>query len=441
MTHYDEILIGSGPAAYKLSNLLARTDHRVLVIEGNQFGGICPNYGCEPKIFLAGAARAVIQSQQLVGRGISHPAVLDWHQLMQTKLHRFNSWPAETKANIERTHDTISGYASLVDKHKVRVNGVNYEGERIIIATGQSPVVLPIIGNEYLHTSTEVLSLKDLPSRITIIGGGIVAMELATLVAAAGAKVTMLIHSNRILRAFPSQDVQKVVAAMEARGIRFEYNVTPEAIETADGGFVVQTDHGSFPTDYVIGATGRRPNLDRLHLERVGIKIDHQGIIVDEHLMTNIPGIYAVGDVVSRPEPKLTPVAEFEGQYLFDYLMGQEKAPIKYPVIGQATFSFPEVALAGVNPDQVIEDSAYQIHHQSLKYGSLKAGENDQTSELTLVYHDDHLVGVSAVGDHAADEVNYLIPMIGLKISRKQYQQVAIGIYPALGDNVGNWLK
>lgn len=90
MKHYDEILIGSGPGAYMMSNLLAKTDHQVLVIEGFEFGGTCPNYGCEPKIFLEGAVRNVLQSQQLVGRGISKPATLDWEQLMQTKLDRFD---------------------------------------------------------------------------------------------------------------------------------------------------------------------------------------------------------------------------------------------------------------------------------------------------------------------------------------------------------------
>lgn len=90
MKKYDDILIGSGPAAYKMANLLAKTDRKVLVIEGFEYGGTCPNYGCEPKIFLEGAARTVLQSQQLLGRGISQPAKLDWEALMQTKLKRFD---------------------------------------------------------------------------------------------------------------------------------------------------------------------------------------------------------------------------------------------------------------------------------------------------------------------------------------------------------------
>ena len=107
-----------------------------------------------------------------------------------------------------------------------------------------------------------------------------------------------------------------------AQGIRFE--LTPEAIEPTDGGVIVQTDHGPFLTDYVIGATERRPSLDQLHFERGGIKIDRYGISVNEHLMTNVLGVHAVGDIVSRPESDLTPVAQFEERYLFDYMMWKE---------------------------------------------------------------------------------------------------------------------
>ena len=204
MQHYDEILIGSGPAAYKMSNLLAKTDHQVLVIEGFEFGGTCPNYGCEPKIFLEGAVRNVLQSQQLVGKGVSHPATLDWHQLMQTKLDRFNPWPEETKEIIAQSHTVESGYAEFVDDHTVKVNGNTYQADHIIIATGQAPNILDIPGKENLHTSFDVLSLKELPQRMTFIGAGFVSLELATLVAAAGAHVTVVVHSDRVLREFPS---------------------------------------------------------------------------------------------------------------------------------------------------------------------------------------------------------------------------------------------
>lgn len=440
MKKYDDILIGSGPAAYKMANLLAKTDRKVLAIEGFEYGGTCPNYGCEPKIFLEGAVRTVLQSQQLLGRGISQPAKLDWEALMQTKLKRFDPWPGETRDIIKKSHDIEDGYASFVDNQTVSVNGHQYQADHIIIATGQTPNILDIPGKEYLHTSYDLLSLKELPQRITIIGAGFVGLELATLVAAAGAEVTIVVHSGRVLREFPKAEDEALVNTMKQRGIKFSFNTDTQKVSQGKDGLLVTTDHGEVQADYVLDATGRHPNIEKLALENTDIEYDRHGINVDGHLMTTVDGVYAVGDVVNRKQPKLTPVAEFEGQYLFDYLTGQTDQNIVYPTIGQAAFTFPEVARVGVNPDDVAGDSQYQVKTVSLKYGSLYAGQNDQISTLTLVFKDQQLVGASEIGDYAADDINNFLPIIGLKINGDEYRQKVMAIYPTLGDKVAGLL-
>ena len=440
MKKYDDILIGSGPAAYKMANLLAKTDRKVLVVEGFEYGGTCPNYGCEPKIFLEGAARTVLQSQQLLGRGISQPAKLDWEALMQTKLKRFDPWPGETRDIIKKSHDIEDGYASFVDNHTISVNGHQYQADRIIIATGQTPNILNISGKEYLHTSYDLLSLKELPQRITIIGAGFVGLELATLVAAAGAEVTIVVHSDRVLREFTKAEDEALVNAMKQRGIKFSFNTDTQKVTQGKDGLLVTTNHGEVQADYVLDATGRHPNIEKLALENTDIEYDRHGINVDGHLMTTVDGVYAIGDVINRKQPKLTPVAEFEGQYLFDYLIGKTDQDIVYPTIGQAAFTFPEVARAGVNPDDVAGDSQYQVKTVSLKYGSLYAGQNDQISTITLVFKDQQLVGASEIGDYAADDINNFLPIIGLKINGDEYRQKVMAIYPTLGDKVAGLL-
>ncbi|MQB59137.1 dihydrolipoyl dehydrogenase family protein [Limosilactobacillus reuteri] len=440
MKKYDDILIGSGPAAYKMANLLAKTDRKVLVVEGFEYGGTCPNYGCEPKIFLEGAARTVLQSQQLLGRGISQPAKLDWEALMQTKLKRFDPWPGETRDIIKKSHDIEDGYASFVDNHTISVNGHQYQADHIIIATGQTPNILNISGKEYLHTSYDLLSLKELPQRITIIGAGFVGLELATLVAAAGAEVTIVVHSDRVLREFTKAEDEALVNAMKQRGIKFSFNTDTQKVTQGKDGLLVTTNHGEVQADYVLDATGRHPNIEKLALENTDIEYDRHGINVDGHLMTTVDGVYAVGDVVNLKQPKLTPVAEFEGQYLFDYLTGKTDQDIVYPTIGQAAFTFPEVARVGVNPDDVAGDSQYQVKTVSLKYGSLYAGQNDQISTLTLVFKDQQLVGASEIGDYAADDINNFLPIIGLKINGDEYRQKVMAIYPTLGDKVAGLL-
>lgn len=440
MKKYDEILIGSGPAAYKMANLLARTSHKVLVIEGFEYGGTCPNYGCEPKIFLEGAVRTVLQSQQLLNHGIGQPAQLDWQALMRTKLARFNPWPAETREIIKRNHDIEDGYAHFVDDHTIMVNGYQYQANHIIIATGQAPNILDIPGKKYLHTSYDLLSLKQLPKRIAVIGAGFVGLELATLVAAAGADVTVIVHSDRVLREFTAVEDRTLVEAMQDRGIQFRFNTVTKAVSQTAAGLKIVTNQGSVKTDYILDATGRHPNVERLALANTGIEHDRHGIKVDEHLMTSVDGVYAIGDVVSRKQPKLTPVAEFEGHYLFDYLTGKTSQEIVYPTIGQAAFTFPEVARVGVNADDVADNADYRVKMVPLKYGSLYAGQNDQVSTLTLVFKGQQLVGVSEIGDYAADDINNFLPIIGLKISGEEYRKRILAIYPTLGDKVAGLL-
>lgn len=275
---------------------------------------------------------------------------------------------------------------------------------------------------------------------MTFIGAGFVSLELVTLVAAAGVDVTVIVHSDRVLREFPKKASATLVQAMQERGITFMFNTNTQTVQQGQTGLTVKTDQGSVATDYVVDATGRHPNIERLHLERTGIQFDRHGIQVDNHLMTTVNGVFAIGDVASRHEPKLTPVAEFEGQYLFDYLTGRTTELINYPKIGRAAFTYPVVAAAGVNPDEVADNPAYRIQRIPLKYGSLYAGQNDQVSELTLVFKGDQLVGASEVGEHAADDVNNFLPVIGLKINGEEYRRAVIAIYPALADKVAGAL-
>lgn len=357
---------------------------------------------------------------------------------MQTKLERFNPWPAETKAIIAKSHDVEAGFAQFVDPHTISVNGHQYQGDKIIIATGQHPHHLSIPGSELTHTSTDVLSLETLPQRVTIIGAGYVAMEMATLLGAAGASVTMLVRSDRALRGFTKADAGQVVKAMQARGIEFKFNTQAKAIQKAGDAFVVVTDHGQIESDYVVDASGRVPNIERLQLDQAGINHDQHGIVVDDHLQTNQAGVYALGDVISRKEAKLTPVAEFEATYLFNQLENGETVQIHYPTIATTAFTFPEVALAGVNPDSVANNAAYQVKKVSLAGSSRYAGQRDQTAQLTLVFKDGQLVGASAVGDDAANEVNALTPIIGLQIKGDVFRRAVINAYPAIGDMMGS---
>ncbi|MCT7757385.1 MAG: NAD(P)/FAD-dependent oxidoreductase, partial [Lactobacillus gasseri] len=373
MKKYDYIILGTGPAAYQFIKLLATQHKSILVIESGLFGGTCPNVGCEPKIYLDGAVQAALLSKQLEGHGIEQAAAMNWSQLMKEKKERFTSWPDETKEIIGKTCDVISGSAHFINRQTIAVNQKYFQGNKIIIATGRRPHELSIPGAKFLHDSSDVLSLNKVPEHATFIGAGYVAMELATFLAAAGSQVTILVRGEQVLRHFYQKYSSDLVNRMMKRGIQFRFATEATRITQLSDKYVVELNQGSsLVTDYVVNASGRTPNIEKLDLSAAQIDYSPKGIEVDRHLQTNVKNIYAIGDVTSQDVPNLTTVAEFQARYLFNSLEKGLSQPIDYPAIGTGVFAFPQLAQAGVNPDSVSEDrDNFEIVEYELSQSSL----------------------------------------------------------------------
>lgn len=444
MKKYDYIILGTGPAAYQLIKLLATQHKSILVVESGLFGGTCPNVGCEPKIYLDGAVQAILSSRQFEKEGIiSQIGKLNWSQLMKEKKERFASWPNETRKNISKISDVISGSAHFVDRQTIEVNRQYFQGNRIIIATGRRPHELSIPGAKFLHDSSDVLSLNKLPEHVTFIGGGYVAMELATFLAAAGSQVTILVRGDRVLRHFYQKYSRELVVKMKERGIQFKFETEPTRITQLSDKYVVELNQdGPMVTDYVVNASGRTPNIEKLDLSAAQIDYSTRGIDVDRHLQTNVKNIYAIGDVTSQDVPNLTPVAEFQAQYLFNSLEKGITQPINYPAIGTGVFAFPQLAQAGINPDSVLEDGAnFEIREYELSQSSLYAGQKEK-GLLTVVYDKaNYIVGVSEISMSAVNDINYFVPIIGLRINKNEWHRNVLPIYPALADKIERILR
>ncbi|QGY95877.1 NAD(P)/FAD-dependent oxidoreductase [Lactobacillus johnsonii] len=444
MKKYDYIILGTGPAAYQLIKLLATQHKSILVVESGLFGGTCPNVGCEPKIYLDGAVQAILSSRQFEKEGIiSQIGKLNWSQLMKEKKERFASWPNETRKNISKISDVISGSAHFVDRQTIEVNRQYFQGNRIIIATGRRPHELSIPGAKFLHDSSDVLSLNKLPEHVTFIGGGYVAMELATFLAAAGSQVTILVRGDRVLRYFYQKYSRELVVKMKERGIQFKFETEPTRITQLSDKYVVELNQdGPMVTDYVVNASGRTPNIEKLDLSAAQIDYSTRGIDVDRHLQTNVKNIYAIGDVTSQDVPNLTPVAEFQAQYLFNSLEKGLTQTINYPAMGTGVFAFPQLAQAGINPDSVLEDGDnFEIREYELSQSSLYAGQKER-GLLTVVYDKaNYIVGVSEISMSAVNDINYFVPIIGLRINKNEWHRNVLPIYPALADKIEGILR
>lgn len=444
MKKYDYIILGTGPAAYQLIKLLATQHKSILVVESGLFGGTCPNVGCEPKIYLDGAVQAILSSRQFEKEGIiSQIGKINWSQLMKEKKERFASWPNETRKNISKVCDVISGSAHFIDRQTIEANRHYFQGNKIIIATGRRPHELSIPGAKFVHDSSDVLSLNKLPEHVTFIGGGYVAMELATFLAAAGSQVTILVRGDRVLRHFYQKYSRELVVKMKERGIQFKFETEPTRITQLSDKYVVELNQdGPMITDYVVNASGRTPNIEKLDLSAAQIDYSTRGIDVDRHLQTNVNNIYAIGDGTSQDIPNLTPVAEFQAQYLFNSLEKGLTQPINYPAIGTGVFAFPQLAQAGINPDSVLEDGDnFEIREYELSQSSLYAGQKEK-GLLTVVYDKaNYIVGVSEISMSAVNDINYFVPIIGLRINKNEWHRNVLPIYPALADKIERILR
>lgn len=431
---YDVIFIGSGHANWHAAMSLQAAGKKVAMIEKDTLAGTCTNYGCNAKILLDGAADVLHQVKAYQGKGLQGDVKIDWSALMAYKhqtidpIHNMLAQQFE-QAGIE----IIMGTASFIDSHTVRVNHQRLSAQNIVIGTGQRPRHLIIPGHEYLHDSRDFLDLPDLPDHITFIGAGIVALEFAMLARYAGSDVTILEFAPSTLRGFDSVYVEKVLAEVRAIGIKIHFKESVKEVSVAQHRLKVTTESGlTIPTDYVVEAAGRIPNVEELNLAAIGVAFSPHGIEVDDHLMTTCPHVYASGDVIAKKIPRLTPTATFESNYLAAYLTGQLKAPIHYPAIASVVFTLPRLAQVGVTRDQALAQSdQYQV--QTVQYGQRLRFQtkNEPQAEATLIFNQDkYLVGASVYGDEAPELINFLTLIISQKMTLLDLNQ-AILAFPS----------
>lgn len=438
MKKYDYIILGSGPVAMHLLAKLERTTNKVLVIEKGFWGGTCPNTGCQPKIFMEGAVRPVLNSYYLAGKGIKEAAKIDWPALVGRKKKIWAAYHKKERADMTSENtDTVQGKGVITGPHTVKVGDQEYEGKQIIIGTGLSPRDLDVPGNEYAITNNGFFDLDQLPKRAIVIGGGYVAMELATILQAAGTEVTVLQHSDRLLRPFDQEMVKKLKQIMEERGIHFYLNAPVKQITKDDDQYAVTTTSDEkFDTDLVINAAGRKPNVEGIGLKEVGVDFDpDHGVKVNEHLQTSVPSIFAAGDVADNGQSNLTPVAWVDAYHIINFVENGEKAPIKYPAVATNAFTYPEIAQVGIREAEMEGGDYVRTMHLGDTFVSI--GEGDPNAVLKVIFNKNGEVrGASELSINAADDINNFVPLIGRKDPAKFVEENLTFAFPTLANKL-----
>ncbi|UQS87271.1 NAD(P)/FAD-dependent oxidoreductase [Nicoliella spurrieriana] len=434
MKQYDVIFIGSGHATWHGATKLAAAGKKVALVEGDTLFGTCTNYGCNAKMLLDGPADLIHQTHAYQQTGLTGEVKIDWPSLMKFKHQVLDADPDHhsiREAFPKMGIDIIDGWGQISDAHHVKVGPDEYETDYIVIGSGLRPAKLEIPGKEFLHDSREFLDIPEMPKHLTFIGGGFISYEFADLARAAGAEVDIISHSDRPLRSFYSKYVQKLTHQLADRGINFEFNQSVTSVTKTDDGLVVKTDTGNeIKTDYVLDATGRIANYEQLGLEALGIEADSNGITVDDHLRTSVPNIFASGDVVKKSQPKLTPTAAYESNYIAKLLLGKTDQALSYPPIAEIIFALPRLSQVGVKVDAVKNDDQYQI--KRIPYGRVVfETKNEPTAEATVVLNaKNEIVGATVLGNQAGPLANLLSVIISKHMTPDDVNNDMIMAFP-----------
>lgn len=454
---YDVIYIGSGNASWQGGRFLRKAGLKILIIEQGLYGGACANRGCNSKAIVDSPYEVKALADNFEGVGKAGNLEVDWPSLMKHKHNVIEGMSSFLDRKFDEYDlDVAHGKGMIVDEHTVRVGDETFTTDKIVIATGLKPVIPDIPGKEYLHDSTDFLDIAELPEHTIIIGAGFVGMEFASILAEAGRSADVVIRGNIALKYFHQPYVQKIIEILKEKNIRFHFNETvtevlssveienpEERIHNVSKGvntdeelrdpeakvnnkaykdaFTVKCESGlSLKGDYVIAGMGREANVEGIGLENVGITSTRSGIKVNGYLQTEVPNIYAVGDVADTGIAKLVTVAIHQSKYLAKAILG-EADEITYPAVPAVAYTIPRIATVGV-PAYVAEKSdEYEVHQ--IKYGKSYAPvlKNDKTAEAKVIVDKDlQIVGAEIYSAEAENVANMFAFIINKKITLEE---------------------
>ncbi|MEM9390137.1 MAG: dihydrolipoyl dehydrogenase [Bacteroidota bacterium] len=419
---YDVTVIGSGPGGYVAAIRCAQLGFKTAIIEKyDTLGGTCLNVGCIPsKALLDSSEHFYNAANHFKAHGIDINAPkVNFKQMIQRKAEVVKQTCDGVDYLMKKNKiDVHTGMGSFIDKNTIKItlakgDAIEIKTDKVIIATGSKPADLPFakIDKKRIISSTEALTLKEVPKHLIVIGGGVIGMELGSVYARIGSKVTVVEYMDKIIPTMDSSMGKELMRATKKIGIDFKISHKVTGVKSTEKQVTVTAEDKKgnvveLKGDYCLMAIGRKPYTEGLGLENVGIKTDDRGRIeTDEHLKTSVDSIYAIGDVVKGA--MLAHKAEEEGTLVAEQLAGQ-KPHINYKLIPGVVYTWPEVASVGYTEEE-LKDIGKKYKSGSFPFKALGRARASMDIEGTVkILADeatDEILGVHIVGARAADMI------------------------------------
>jgi dihydrolipoamide dehydrogenase len=442
MSSFDVVIIGSGPGGYVSAIRCAQLGFTTAIIEKySTLGGTCLNVGCIPSKALLASSHHFEEMQHFADHGIevTGEVKVNLEKMIARKQAVVDQTSGGVKYLMDKNKVTVlEGLGSFVDATHVLVtksdgSSETIEAKNVIIATGSKPSSLPFISidKERIITSTEALKLKEVPKHLVIIGGGVIGIELGQVYLRLGAQVSVVEFMDRIIPGMDGALSKELTKVLKKQGMKFYTSHKVKSVERNGNSVTVQADNAKGETvslegDYCLVAVGRRPFTDGLNADKAGVKIADRGQVeVNDHLQTNVPNIYAIGDVVRGA--MLAHKAEEEGVLVAEILAGQ-KPHIDYNLIPGVVYTWPEVAAVGKTEEQ-LKEAGVAFKSGSFPFKALgrarAGGDTDGFVKILADAKTDEVLGVHMIGARCADLIAEAVTAMEFRASAEDISRMS----------------
>ena len=437
MNKSDIIIIGSGPGGYRTAAYAASKGKTVTIFEEGHLGGTCLNVGCIPTKTFARSAEAVDEIRNAAQLGLK--AVEPQFELADIVARKDNivdQLRQAIAAVLSAPGITlINKKASFIDDHTVEADGERYTADNIIIATGSSHKTLRLetLDESMLLTSDSLLSLTDFPRRLVIVGAGVIGMEFASIFRQLGAEVTVVEFLKECIPALDTDIAKRLRKVLEKKGVEFYMQSAVKKIADGCVSFERKGKVLSVEANKALMAVGRKPNVEGYGLENTSIQYDQRGIVVDDNMLTNVNGVYAIGDVNARI--MLAHAATMQGLHVVNHIIGESDV-IDLNIMPAAIFTNPEAACVGKTEEQLkAEGVEVEVRKKNYRTNgrALAMAEAEGMIKLVADANSGSILSCHAYGSHSADIVQEISALMCRKTTLKQLHEM-VHIHPTLNE-------